>query len=293
MRIWGDERRDGRRARIIAVAASALLVPSAFVVLAPAAHAGDASTIVSLTNAERSERGLAKYSANSSLNSVAQTWSEKMAKSGKLAHNPSLTSQVKGYRYVGENVGYGSSTSKIFNALMNSTAHRNNILDKDFTQIGVGASRDGNGRLWITQVFREPTGSSSSGTTTAKKKATTKKTTAAKPAAKAKPQSKPTPKPKSTAKATPKVKSTPKPAAAKPTVKPKPKPTPKATPTPAPEPTATAVTSSDAAQAPAAAPVPTFAERLAEANQFAAAAGSTDPLASTMAFDRAMQSLIG
>jgi hypothetical protein len=271
-------RRDGRRARFLAALLSALLIPTAFVAMATPAHAGDASTIVSLTNGERAERGLAKYRTSSDLTSIAQRWSEKMARSGKLAHNPSLASQVDGYRYVGENVGYGPSTSKIFSALMNSTAHKHNILDRDFTQIGVGAARDDNGRLWITQVFREPTGSSggdSSSSSTSKKK-TKKKTESTS----TKPKKKAAPKPKKKAS----------------TTKPKPKATP--SPTPTPERTVKAVSSSGNAKAPTAAkpvaaPVPTFADRLTEANRFAEAAGGNDPLASTMAFDRAMQSLAG
>jgi uncharacterized protein YkwD len=38
---------------------------------------------------------------------------------------------------------------------MRSPAHRANILNPAYRQVGVGIVR-ANGRLWITQVFRRP-----------------------------------------------------------------------------------------------------------------------------------------
>ena len=243
------------RRRIAATLAAALLAGGLVAVVAPAAQAGgDASAMVSMANGERSERGLPKYSVSGELASVAASWAAKMAKSGDLAHNPSLRSQVGNYRWVGENVGYGADAAQIHGALMKSPAHRANILDRDYTQIGVGTARDSKGVLWIAQVFRQPMTSA--------------------------PAPKPSPKP--TAKAAP---------------KPAPKPAPKATevstagrsqnaaaPKPAARPAARP------APRPSAPPRPTFAEKLAEANAWADAADG-DPLSSTLAFARAMESL--
>jgi hypothetical protein len=47
---------------------------------------------------------------------------------------------------------------------MQSPEHRANILDHDFTQIGVGVSVDKNGIVWVTEDFRKPMYSSSSST---------------------------------------------------------------------------------------------------------------------------------
>jgi hypothetical protein len=60
---------------------------------------------------------------------------------------------------VGENVGMGGSASSIHQAFMNSAPHRANILDHDFTQVGIGTAYDDKGVLYITQVFRKPMGS--------------------------------------------------------------------------------------------------------------------------------------
>jgi uncharacterized protein YkwD len=152
------------RTRTIASALVAILVASllgaAYLVAAPAASAG-ADTFVSLLNSERGAEGLDGLQSNGSLASVAAAWSRQMASSGNLAHNPSLTSQVPGWRLVGENVGYGPDASTIHGALMDSAPHRANILDPDYTQVGVGVATDTSGRVWVTQVFRLPSGSDS------------------------------------------------------------------------------------------------------------------------------------
>lgn len=136
------------------------LLSAVQVVLASSASAS-AGSFVSMINSERSAAGLPALASDGSLAGVASAWSQQMATSGQLAHNPSLTSQVSGYRYVGENVGYGPDATTIHRALMNSAAHRANILDQDYTQVGVGVQVDGSGRMWVTEVFRQPTGATS------------------------------------------------------------------------------------------------------------------------------------
>jgi len=55
------------------------------------------------------------------------------------------------YRYAGENIAYGQRTPQaVVNAWMNSSGHRANILNANYTQIGVGYVADGN--YW-TQMF--------------------------------------------------------------------------------------------------------------------------------------------
>jgi hypothetical protein len=41
----------------------------------------------------------------------------------------------------------------IWQAFMGSSQHRTNILDPDFTHVGVGVVIDINGQLWVTQRF--------------------------------------------------------------------------------------------------------------------------------------------
>ncbi len=122
----------------------------------PAAAAGpNTAEILAAVNSARAQAGLAPYTLSSDLSSVALSWSNQMAANNALSHNPRLTSQVSNWSYLGENVGVGPTWSAIETAFMNSPAHRSNILDHDFTQIGIGVVVSGD-RVWITQDFRRP-----------------------------------------------------------------------------------------------------------------------------------------
>jgi hypothetical protein len=116
----------------------------------------DASSFVAKTNAERTSRGLRAYTVASDLAAVAKRHSQDMAARQSLYHNKNLGSEVSNWRVVGENVGDGGSVDAIHTAFMNSTEHRDNILARDFTEIGVGTVTDSRGVIWVTEVFRLP-----------------------------------------------------------------------------------------------------------------------------------------
>ena len=59
----------------------------------------------------------------------------------------------KPWSTVGENVGFGSTSAVVHDALVNSAGHLANIVGASFTRLGVGAAVDGNGRLWVVEVF--------------------------------------------------------------------------------------------------------------------------------------------
>jgi uncharacterized protein YkwD len=135
------------------------------VAVAPTAFASSytfESQFIAKLNAARQSAGLSPYAVASDLTSVARSHSAQMASSGSLYHNPSLTSDVSNWQAVGENVGEGPNVEDIHTAFMNSPDHRANILDRDFTQVGVGVSVDKNGIIWVTQDFRQPMSSGGS-----------------------------------------------------------------------------------------------------------------------------------
>src|SRR5438309_253533 len=144
------------------------------------------SQFVAKLNAARSAAGLRPYSVASDLTSVARQHSAQMASKQSLYHNPNLTSQVQNWQAVGENVGEGPTVSDVHAAFMHSPEHKANILDHDFTQVGVGVVVDKNGIIWVTEDFREPqsstTGHSSSSTSSSSSSSTTTHHTARKPA---------------------------------------------------------------------------------------------------------------
>jgi uncharacterized protein YkwD len=139
------------RLLLLLLALPAMLGMSALVSTTASA---DVAGFVGAVNQERSARGLAPLTTQNDLNAVAQAWSQQMASSKKLAHNPSLGSQVTAWRSVGENVGYGSSEASIHRAFMASPGHAANVLNGSYNQIGIGITVSG-GTTWVTQVFRQ------------------------------------------------------------------------------------------------------------------------------------------
>lgn len=141
---------------------------------APASADGpNTGSVLASVNSSRANAGRPSLSLRSDLSAVAYRWSQKMAARNTLQHNPSLTSQVNGWRWVGENVGYGPDWRKVQVAFMNSPAHRANILDRDYSQIGIGIVVSGD-RVWITQVFRSPSGSTTASVPRKKKPTSTR-----------------------------------------------------------------------------------------------------------------------
>jgi uncharacterized protein YkwD len=132
------------------------------------------SAIVTLVNQQRAAAGIAPLSVNPVLTFAAQLHSNQMAQQSTvqgipeaMAHTlmgvalPSLTSRVvyAGYEYiaVGENIAYGfAGPNEVMNGWMNSSGHRANLLDPNYTEIGVGVRLNPNGTPYYTQVFGRP-----------------------------------------------------------------------------------------------------------------------------------------
>lgn len=115
--------------------------------------------VVELTNAEREKQGLAPLELNEKLSKVAKEKSNDMKKNNYFSHNsPTYGSPFDmmkqfgvEYRTAGENIAMGQkSPEEVVNAWMNSEGHRANIMNGNFTQIGVGHVGEGN--YW-TQMF--------------------------------------------------------------------------------------------------------------------------------------------
>ena len=155
-------RRALRRVTSLLLATVALTVGTSTVVAvvepiaAYADSAGIEAQFIADMNAARQANGLQPYTVMSDLTAVARRHSADMAAKHSLYHNPSLTSDVSSWQAVGENVGEGPTERDIQTAFMQSPEHRANILDHDFTQVGVGVSVDGDGTIWVTEDFRQP-----------------------------------------------------------------------------------------------------------------------------------------
>ncbi len=142
--------------RLLALALAAAVVLLAAAGGARAQAVGDEDGFLRHLSVERSERGLAGLASAPDLQAVARRHAQRMADRGQPYHNPALTSEVEGWSLVGENVGFGPNVDMVHDAFMDSAPHRATIVDARFTEVGVGAVRDPNGRLWVVQVFRRP-----------------------------------------------------------------------------------------------------------------------------------------
>ncbi|KGR77986.1 CAP domain-containing protein [Ureibacillus manganicus] len=118
--------------------------------------------VVDLTNAERQKAGLKPLAIHSQLMNVAEAKSADMAKNNYFSHNsPTYGSpfdQIKAagisYRAAGENIAQGQRTpAQVVQAWMDSPGHRANILNANFTHIGVGYVADGN--YWTQQFIQQ------------------------------------------------------------------------------------------------------------------------------------------
>lgn len=148
-----------RPSRTLAMVAAAGIVATGLVagVGTTPAHAasGSASYFVNAINAQRVAHGRPRLAVSSEMTSAAQRWASTMARSNTLAHNPRLASSVSNWRYLGENVGVGPSASSLEAAFYASPHHRDNMLDRDFTEIGVAVVVV-NGKMWVAEEFRRP-----------------------------------------------------------------------------------------------------------------------------------------
>ena len=153
----GGHRRSRPTILVVVLALTVALLPP---LTGPAhADAGLEAAFVAAANDARAAQGLPALAVAGDLTSAARVHSGVMGSSSNLHHNPKLGSSVGGWQKLGENVGRGPSVGSIHRALMGSPSHRANILGSAWTQIGVGVVVV-DGQVWVTQMFRQPTGAS-------------------------------------------------------------------------------------------------------------------------------------
>ena len=124
--------------------------------------------MLNLINKERITVGLGAVSMDSNLNTLAQNHSQDMANRDFFGHlNPDGDSPedrrlaAKIPMPVGENLALAPTVLYSHNGLMQSGIHRNNILNPQWTKIGIGIAIDSLGSLLTTQEFSSNTYSAS------------------------------------------------------------------------------------------------------------------------------------
>ncbi|MFD3727201.1 CAP domain-containing protein [Streptomyces sp. NPDC058671] len=116
--------------------------------------------VLRLVNAERAKVGCSAMSASAQLAALAGSYSSDMAARGFFDHTdpdgatPWARAQKAGVSGLGgENIARGQAdAAAVMESWMNSDGHRANILNCDFTTLGVGV-HFGDGGPWWTQNF--------------------------------------------------------------------------------------------------------------------------------------------
>ncbi len=119
---------------------------------------------VSLLNADRRANGLADLTVDSRLTTVARNHAQDMITRNFFSHtNPDgqtpftrMTQAGLSYSYAGENIAQDQTVQAAEKALMSDSGHRDNILNKNYTTVGIGVASDKNGNLYIVQDFLKP-----------------------------------------------------------------------------------------------------------------------------------------
>ncbi len=123
---------------------------------------------MNLINAERQSQGLTPYNSQVQLEAAARGHGTDMACNGFFSHTGSngsnvgdrITAQGYSWSWRGENIFAGGSATpqSAFNWWMNSAPHRANLLNSNYTDIGIGYIYEPNSqyRGYFTAVFAWP-----------------------------------------------------------------------------------------------------------------------------------------
>jgi uncharacterized protein YkwD len=128
------------------------------------AYGATEARIFDLVNAQRRRRGLRPLVYNDQLDRMAKVQAGNMARYEKMAHVlpqsnlPTLADRARyaGYEYgrIAENVALGyPSAEAVVQGWMESPGHRENILNGEVVETGVGVMRSRDGALYYCQVF--------------------------------------------------------------------------------------------------------------------------------------------
>lgn len=124
-----------------------------------------AQAVLNLVNQERNKVGLKSLTLSTRLTSIANMKAQDMAVNNYFSHtspkygSPFQMLQHFGvtYRTAGENIAAGQrSAQEVMNAWMNSSGHRANILNANYTELGVGYYTGGSYGVYWVQEFIKP-----------------------------------------------------------------------------------------------------------------------------------------
>jgi len=137
-----DTRRQRNRRRVIFVVVATLASIASLVWRPPepaAATATDEDAFVAALNEVRADNGLPAFTVNVELSDLSRVHAQVMADAGEIFHASPISAGYSGdWSKLGENVGVGASVEVLVDAFVASPGHFANIIDPNFTEVGVG-----------------------------------------------------------------------------------------------------------------------------------------------------------
>ncbi|MGF1661507.1 MAG: CAP domain-containing protein [Kineosporiaceae bacterium] len=120
--------------------------------------AGPSQAVLDLVNEARGEAGCDALRPEDALTAAAQGHAEDMAANGYFSHDSQdgrspfdrISAAGYDYRTAGENIARGQPDAQaVMAAWMDSPGHRQNILNCDFEDLGVGYVESSGGPWWV------------------------------------------------------------------------------------------------------------------------------------------------
>ncbi len=133
---------------IVVLAAGALFVaPVLRFESTASAQSGDEreeGAFLTALNETRRDLGLNELIVSDELTRLSRVWAIEMAREGEIFHaNPISANMTSDWLKLGENVGVGPEVGALMDAFIASPTHYENIIDPEFTHVGVGVVWEG------------------------------------------------------------------------------------------------------------------------------------------------------
>lgn len=133
-------------------------------------------TLLASTNTTREQSNLSDLTANSKLTNAAENKAKDMVRNNYWSHtSPSgeepwqfIKDSQYAYSLAGENLAYGFTDSdSIINAWLSSPAHRDNVLNSEYSEVGFGTAtssnyQEGGPAIVVVAMYAKPYSATSS-----------------------------------------------------------------------------------------------------------------------------------
>ena len=144
-------------AALLAAAVTAAAGVTAPGIAGAASTPADEAVFLSKINALRGSQGLAPLSVDPALAATSCTWNDQLIVANALSHDPNLSAAIASvepnWRKGGENVGMGGTLDSLFDAFVASPGHYKNLVDPDYSRVGICSARSATGKLFTTHRF--------------------------------------------------------------------------------------------------------------------------------------------